>query len=326
MYAAAAAKLAIVFRELSEPALTDLYRDSALRAWGWAEQAFAAPDHGLGDAEHMLEFSGTDYEQKLKPFLQQTSNACIWAAATLFRLTGEDRFNLAVLDRLSGRYDVSLMDAAWEYTNAQQAGAEVATQDKLRSSIVAFARDNIVRKQHLNVAYRNMKIAGAPIGWGEGLAPRHEEAAALIRAHHITGDDEFVATILDGSAHILGANQIGMSFTVGLGHRCPIAPLHADSIAAGIPPPIGITIYGWINPAMLGTYWHIWGPNWAPLSDGVPTKRIEPKRTSLPLYENLIEYPGIVASAEYTVHQTIVTTAAVWAYLHGYRMGRIDRK
>jgi endoglucanase len=313
--------LAIVFRELSEPALSNLYRDSAFRAWEWAEQAFAAPDNGLGDAKRMLEFSGSDYVQKLKPFLQQTGNARIWAGATLFRLTGEDRFNRAVLDRLSGRYDVSLMDAAWEYTNAQQAGAEVATQDKLRSGIVAFARDNIVQQQHLNVAYRNMKIAGAPIGWGEGLAPRHEEAAALIRAHRVTSDEEFVAAMLDGSAHILGANQIGMSFTVGLGYRCPVAPLHEDSIAAGVPPPIGITIYGWVNPATMGTYWSVWGPTWAALSDDVPSKRIEPKRASLPLYEYLIEYPRIVASAEYTVHQSIVTTAAIWTYLYGYRAG-----
>ena len=42
------------------------------------------------------------------------------------------------------------------------------------------------------------------------------EAALLIRAHRMTGAKEFLAAMLDGSAHILGANQIGMSFTIGL--------------------------------------------------------------------------------------------------------------
>ena len=156
--------------------------------------------------------------------------------------------------------------------------------------------------------------------WGEGLAPTHYEAACLIRAHRITGASEFLTTMIDGSSHILGANQIGMTFTTGLGHRWPLAPLHEDSIAAGIESPMGITIYGWAPPAMMmGTYWYVWGPEWAALSDQVPTKRVEPPRKSLPLYEYLIEYPRIIISAEYTLQQTIATTAAVWIYLHGYR-------
>jgi endoglucanase len=156
--------------------------------------------------------------------------------------------------------------------------------------------------------------------WGEGLAPNHNEVALLIRSHRMTGAKEFLATMLDGSAHILGANQIGMSFTTGLGYRWPLAPLHEDSIAAGVPAPMGITIYGWAPPAMMmGTYWYVWGPKWAALSEQVPAKRVEPARASLPVYEFLIEYPRLIISAEYTVQQTIVTTAAVWTYLHAHR-------
>jgi hypothetical protein len=321
-YAAGAAKLAVVLLQLGETELADLYRQSALRAWDWAERTFADPNVAFGDAKQLLGQSDADYEKHLAPILQKTRDARLWAAATLFRLSGQDRFNHVAIESLGGTYGTSAvtMDAAWEYLNVKQSGVDAAVQEKIRRDVVAFARNTIVNSQRMNVSYRNMKIMGSPLWWGEGLAPTHAEAAVLIRAHRITGADEFLAAMLDGSAHILGANQIGMSFTVGLGHRWPAAPLHEDSIAAGISPPAGITIYGWAPPAMMiGAYWYVWGPSWAPLSDEVPAKRIEPIKSSLPLYEFLIEYPRIIMSAEYTVHQTIVTTAAVWAYLHGYR-------
>lgn len=323
-YAAGAAKLAIVLSQLGEPALAELFHDSSLRAWDWAEQALAEPSIAFGEAQQLLGMSDAEYEKHLVPILQRARNARLWAAATLFRLTGQDTFNRIALDRLKGSYGEPLMDGAWEYANAHQPGADLAVQNKIRDDIVAFARNNVVRPQQMHVSYRNMKHFYAPMGWGSGLAPRHEMAAALIRAHRITGDDDFLATMLDGSAHILGANQVGMSFTVGLGHRWPVAPLHNDSIVAAVPSPIGITIYGWINPAMTGSYSFIFGPTWAALSDDVPTKRVEPQRTSLPLYEYLIEYPNFVASAEYTVQQTIVTTAAVWLYLNGHRTTAAD--
>jgi hypothetical protein len=319
-YAAGAAKLAIVLLQLGETALANTYTESARRAWDWAEQALADPNTSFADSQHLLALPATDFEKRLSLVLQRARDVRVWAAATLFRLAGEDRFNRAALDRLSdGTNGPPTMDAAWEYANARQKGANTDVQEKIRRDIVAYTRNNIVRQQQPGTAYRNMKIGGVAIGWGEGLAPGHAEAAALIRAHRITGGDEFLATMLDGSAHILGANQAGMSFTVGLGQRSPSAPLHIDSIAAGVPPPPGITIYGWVNPAMMETYWYVWGPAWAPLSDVVPTKRVEPKRASLPLYEYLIQYPGLVMSAEYTVHQTIFTTAAIWTYLHGCR-------
>jgi endoglucanase len=169
-------------------------------------------------------------------------------------------------------------------------------------------------------AYKTMQRAGSPLMWGSGLAPTAHEASVLIRAHTISGDDKFLGVMQDGSAHILGANQIGMSFTTGLGKRWPLAPLHVDSIVAGLPAPKGITIYGWTTPLMTGIYGLAWNPNWGAFPDNQPEKRVDPApaRTALPYYEFLIEYPWIIISAEYSIHQTIATTAAVWTYLHGY--------
>jgi endoglucanase len=100
--------------------------------------------------------------------------------------------------------------------------------------------------------------------------------------------------------------------------------MHADSIASGTTPPPGITIYGWVTPAMTGGYTWVWGAPWAPLSDSVPEKRVDPApaRNAFPYYEFLIEMPEIIISSEYTVQQTIATTAAVWMYLHAHSGAR----
>jgi hypothetical protein len=76
------------------------------------------------------------------------------------------------------------------------------------------------------------------------IAVAWRAAISLIRAYRLTGDAKYIAAMQDASAHILGANQIGMRFITGLGRHWPQAPLHEDSIAAGIPALKGITIYG----------------------------------------------------------------------------------
>jgi Glycosyl hydrolase family 9 len=326
-YAAAAAKLAIVLKGLGEGELSVMYRDSAIRAWDWGERALAEPETVFGEPRRLLGLSDTDYEKRMNLVLQQARDHKARAAGTLFRLTGQDRFNRAALERLKVWYPATVLDGAWEYSNAHHPEVDTKVQQSVRRLIVETARKYITAPQAGQVAYRTMQWGGLGLMWGSGLAPNKTEASLLIRAHRISGDRGFLATMLDGSGHILGANQIGMSFTTGLGHRWPLAPLHADSIAAGVPPPMGITIYGWTTPGMTGMYWWVWSPASAALSDEVPEKRVEPApaRTVLPYYEFLIEYPWIIISSEYTIHQTIATTAAVWIYLHVYRGGAVGR-
>lgn len=324
-YAAAAAKLAIVFKGLGEATLSALYAESALRAWDWAERATADTDIAFGEARAILGRDSAKVEERVKKLTTDSDNR-LWAAATLYRLTGEERFNQVVINRFKTWVDMQFTraDAGWEYLNAHWPSKEEAVLKHTQRGIRIIATEFIL-KAHPTASYKSMKHTGAPMMWGEGGAANAHELAALIRAYRQSGDKKFISAMLDGSAHILGANQIGMSFTTGLGQRWPRAPLHEDSIAAGIPAPTGITIYGWAHPAPT-SYWYIWGPSWAVLSNEVPTKRVEPFRTSLPIFEYLIEYPGIIMSAEYTVNQTISTTAALWIFLDGYDRGESGAK
>jgi endoglucanase len=177
-------------------------------------------------------------------------------------------------------------------------------------------KDQIAYSTRSQDTYLNCKDIVATMDWGGGNAPTSTVIAALYRTHRMTGDPKYLKIMQDGSAHILGANQIGMSMTVGIGVRCPTAPLHEDSISMGVPPPIGITLYGWATPSQMmpPNYSWVWGPTGAmPTTDA--TKRIDPPLGSLPQYEFLIQYPYLVISQEYTFHQTIATTAAMWMYL-----------
>lgn len=321
IYTAGAAKLAIVFDGLGEAKLADLYRESAERAWTWAEHAMTSPEAGFGDALAILGRNNPKIEKRLEQIYGKPSDSRLWAAATLFRLTGQAGYDWAVVERFEKSVDMQhyRAHAGWEYLNAKWPNRNEAVLWQTRRGIKKQASD-LILKAHPKASYISLKHFYAPMGWGQGGAPAANETAALIRAYRETGDKKYLAAMLKGAAHILGANQIGMSFTIGLGHRWPRSPLHEDSIAAGVPAPTGITIYGWA-PASTVNYSWLFGPSWAALSDKVPTKRIEPFRLAMPIYEFLVDYPRVIASAEYTVAQTITTTAALWAFLDGYDRG-----
>ncbi len=318
-YAAAAAKLAIVLKSIEERELSDLYAASALRAWNWAAQFSSEPRKAYAEAIRLLGGFKENQETRFLTVLRIQSGHRLWAAATLHRLNGKTVFRNAVEDEFKmGLYLYgSRFNAGWEYLIGSHSGRSEDLLEQIRSNISTFAERYIVKPQ-AKWAYKSLKHRDAPMRWGAGLAPNLTEIGSLIRAHSMGAvRDELLAAMLDGSAHILGANQMGMSFTIGLGHRWPKSPLHENSIAAGVPAPKGITVYGWADPAATD-YWWLWGPKWAPLSNEVPTRRVEPHRTALPIFEYFIEHPRMVMSSEYTIHQTIATTAAMWIYLDGW--------
>ena len=86
----------------------------------------------------------------------------------------------------------------------------------------------------------------------------------------------------------------------------------------GVPVPFGITIYGFGPQSAFSPEW-LFGPAWAIFPEGDSTapahRRIHPARFAMPYFEYLIEHPGMVMQQEYTVQQTIVTTAALWLHL-----------
>lgn len=315
-YAAAAAKFAGLLSSLDKSELADVYKDSALRAWSAAEAGFKDPDAFYADALKAAQAGGGysfNWERLRTAIQKSASQYRTSAAGELFRLTGEQSY-AEVFEAGWPKHGVTApaADGAWAYFHA--AGGKPAIKTAIRGSYARQART--IANTMQTAAFPALKHPETPAGWGQGLIPHYDLLQILLRAHVLSGDSKILDVMRLGSAHILGANPLNLSFTTGLGHRNILHPLHEDHRSMGVAAPKGITVYGWA-PLSTPAYDWVFSADGGPLSDdGSREKRIEPFRHALPYFENLIEYPGIIVHQEYTIHQTIGTTAAMWLYLH----------
>lgn len=325
-YAGGAAKLAELLDRLGKPRLAEVYRNSALAAWRAAEKVNSNPEAYYGEAKSIADASGAFasapwdvYAKRLEQAAFQHRTA---AAAALFRLTGEDEYRTIFEAAWAGKMELHghNADGAWEYYRATHPSANKGLQNRIAQMFVTSAQ--AIAKAQDAVAYPSMKHPFAPIGWGQGLAPDYNQTQMFVRAHQISNDNSFLRTMQVASAQILGANQVGLSFTTGLGRRNIKHPLHEDHRAMGVKAPDGITIYGWAPQSETAHEW-IFGPYWSPLpvsgtKENAQSRRIVPNRFAMPFYEYLIEHPLLVMQQEYTVQQSIGTTAGMWLYLHAH--------
>ena len=323
-YSAAAAKLSGVLKGLGKEALATVYRNSALDAWHFSERVMKDPDTYYAEPRAIATkagaFANVPWPAQAEKLQKAASEFRTAAAASLFRLTGNDDFR-SIFEAAwteGGTLFEQTADGAWDYYNATHAGTDPELKKRIRQLFLHQAR--AVAEAQGKVAYASMKHPYAPIGWGQGLAPDFNQTQMFIRAHRLSQDAPLLRTMQVASAHILGANQVGLSFTTGLGVRNVKHPLHEDHRALGIKVPDGITLYGWASQADTAHEW-IFGPPWSPMpvsgtDDNARYRAIAPNRFSMPFYEYLIEHPLVVMQQEYTVHQTIGTTAAMWLYLH----------
>lgn len=323
-YAGAAAKLARLLDRLGKTRIAEIYRQSALAAWRSAEGVNNNSEAHYAEAKAIASSSGAfgavSWEDRAKRLEQAASEHRTAASAALFNLTGEEGYRAIFETAWTGNMELynHNADGAWEYYRTTNPSANKEFQYRIGEMFVAAARS--IAKAQDAVTYPSMKHPFAPIGWGQGLAPDYNQAQLFIRAHQISNDKTLLRTMQVASAQILGANQVGLSFTTGLGRRNIQHPLHEDHRAMGVKAPDGITLYGWAPQSETAHEW-IFGPYWSPLpvsgtKENAQRRRIAPNRFAMPFYEYLIEHPLLVMQQEYTVQQTIGTTAGMWLYLH----------
>jgi endoglucanase len=324
-YAGAAARLALALKARDDR-LSRLFEDSARAAWAAGEKANADPEGFYAEAIDIAERTGgfgpngwAGFRGKLQGAARAARTA---AAGALTRLSGEAVFVESFeASWRAGGFDFEgwWADGAWDYL--QSAVGDSDTKEKIRSAILNNAV--YVHSGSSRQTYPNVKHFYAPMGWGHGLAPDYNSIQLLMRSHRLTGDPAILTAMQNASGQVLGANQLGLSFTTGIGQRTIKHPLHEDHRAMGVDVPAGITVYGWA-PAWQTQYFWVFGPPWTPLpvsgtAENAERRRIEPDRYAMPIFEHIVEHPGVIMQQEYAVHQTIGTTAAMWLYLHGAR-------
>lgn len=320
-YAATAANLSRLLRNLDAGALAEVYMQSAIAAWQAGERGFTDPDTFYADAiaaaAQAGTFADTLWEERREAMQLRASDYRAAAAAALFRLTGRVEYGHIFEERWQAGLSLFAPtgDAAWDYLQASNGQPDIA--EAIRDSFEHEAM--VVVDAQSGFAYPGLKHPAAPSGWGQGGPPAYPELQVLMRAHQLSGNPAILRAMEQAHHVMLGANQLGLSLVTGAGLRTINNPLHEDRLAMAVASPSGITIYGWASQAQTAHGW-IYGPPWSPLpevgeAENAASRRIEPPRFSVPYVEYLVQHPALVMQQEYTVQQTIGTMTALALYI-----------
>jgi len=288
-YAGVAAQAAYVLRNI-DPERSASYQVSAQKAMTWAESAWQ-------------EGQGQDY--------QNVADQRNLAAAELYRLTGDERWHQLYLDTtaftdptvpLVRPKEYNQKEAAFVYAMTEQPDIDGTVQNHARRALLKEAdrqQDAIA-----NTGFKWNKHPYAPMGWGSALGGL--KIIDLLRAHTLSGEDDYLKSAILASQFTLGANPDNTVFTTGLGYRYPQDPLIVDIRATGHEPPPGITIYGPLDIVWRKDYWFV---------EYYAKHLTYPEPWDWPTIETFFDAYLYIPVSEFTVMQTIAPTTYGLGYL-----------
>ncbi len=282
------------------------YKESAIKAWNWAEKQ---------PAEKTLP---TDANRKDPKWLAAHAKEAA-AAVALFRLTRNQSYH----ERFKQVCEI-LEDCKTSYNGG---GIEPMKQDEATFLYACLPDDLAEPKLKKNALNRYVLAGNIAVFWMKNNAfnlatafpgmPMREFCAYftapgmgldIVRAHFLVRDPRFLAAIVASTGFELGANGENLVFTTGVGENPIHFPMKIDYLATGQPAPAGITVYGPSDQSS-GSYseWvHTWFLN---------STRMVPDRTKWPppeSYADIFVWPG---ANEYCVNFPMGMVPYVWCYL-----------
>jgi endoglucanase len=288
VYAGVAARAAF-WLERHRPNYPNPWRESAMRAMEWAEKHW-------GDLD-------------LKEYGHQVQDDRNLAAAELFRLTGEARWNELFLSTTKFQDEKApvwewdshdMRDAAWVYANTDRPGVDPGVKGNCVRALVREADERV--EQEAKTGFKWTSHPWAPAGWGSLTAP---DAETLVRAHALTGDERYLKAAILACQTGLGANPLNLCYTTGLGANSPQNPLHIDSRRTGQPPPPGLTVFGPMDPVRTKDEW----------AQKICAQWVYPEMTAWPAIEAYWDVFMHPMMCEFTVQTPMAVNAYVWGYL-----------
>ena len=221
--ASVAAIAARVYQKF-DPAFAAKNLDAARRAWAWTEEH---PDVVFRNPKGVVTGEYGD---------SNCSDERLWAAAELWRTTGEPTFHLYFL---SHRADfMKTLDSQppenwnqvapmglWGYALANRADADQKAVTEIRDAIVTAARA-VVKNTEAN-PYR-VSLTTKDYVWGSnGVAANY--AMQLLVANKVSPEPAFVNAALDNIHYILGRYTFGLSWVTQVGANPYRHPHHRPS-------------------------------------------------------------------------------------------------
>ena len=285
-YAACAARMAYALRA-SDRALSEVYEESAVRAFDWAEKDYAE--------KFAKEWHKWTRMAQMRLKIQRET-----AAADLFRLTGRED-----CDRLYHELRSPMnYEASFVYATLPEGTGDEALKKECRASILASADRAVACGEttpfRLTTGDPQMTRVGPYSSFY--TIPHNVE---LIRAHYLTGEEKYLAAAIDAAQFAAGANPINLCYTTGVGPRCPENVLHHDSRITGQEAPDGITVFGPYG----------WGFPSGEMIRMLREDNIFPGAFIWPGAESYLDTYRYPSQTEYTVQESIGPNAYQWGYL-----------
>ena len=332
-YAAYAAKLARAYKACGAFDKSELFKESALRAWNYAMDSQNRIIQEF-EIENKGKFVYTEPEKLPDDILYK-------AAINLFMLTEDSDFSSYLTAK---RFEYTLSQAKlamnpWLLCELQESDVPSELPVGAWRKFLLSQADTLLASQS-ELAYRNINWPLKSgyftyLAWGAGLPLRR--GAFLILAWQLTGRMEYRDAALLLIDWMQGANPMGRSMTTGLGVVSPVR-LHCQygSVRGYDDPVPGITPYTFTGEVHIASVWRIFAIREAArkdhefagvnvmllphvISDGAELSDRELRLkllAEIPLWRRFASLEGLaVDQNEYTVWETIAPAAAACAAL-----------
>ncbi|MBN8524666.1 MAG: glycoside hydrolase family 9 protein, partial [Planctomycetes bacterium] len=298
-YAAVAGRAAKVLRPIN-PALADVYLQSARKAFDWAEADYARR-------------TGDGSLAKLKELWRATDNRNL-SALVLYELTGDKALHEVFVATTSLKKPGTPLyawgtaiqaDAAFLYARLDDAKADPELKRNAIAGILALAKasDEYAAGNAFNLTNREKY---RPLFCGFFSTAGGTEQA---RAHYLTGTADHLAGVVRSTQFQTGCNPNNLVYTSGLGANPVRRPLHVDARQTGQAVPEGLTVFGNID------YWQWKGGFWDwPLKFINQPATLWPDAYAWPLTEAYFDINTFVSQNEFVI-DTWAPNVFVWGYL-----------
>lgn len=241
----------------------------------------------------------------------------MYAAATLFRLTGDEKYENTVLQTGKNITASTIIgeDQKWGayslITGNEYVIGDSVFVTKLKNAVMATAE-----QKYSSVNKRACRYGGdlyMPMLVGQGTTPRVFE---LMMGHFLSKDfapdktENYLAALFTTADYFLGCNPLNMAYITHVGVRYPERVMHIDSWyndwGEMVP---GITPYGPWRDQNTSNAIGPWDLHW-------PYKTLFPEGIeNWPGHERWFNNYTTPLNAEFTVHQNTVLSAVVYGYL-----------
>ncbi|MBN8525040.1 MAG: glycoside hydrolase family 9 protein [Planctomycetes bacterium] len=299
LYAAVAARAAKVLRPI-DPALAQVYQDSAQRAYAWAEADYARRNADRSISTLLDLWMAVDARNLsslvLYDLLGDKAYHDAFVASTCLTRPNEDICAWGVHMQSGAAFLYARLDDAKADRQLKQAA--LAAVVKLADDSLAYAAGNV-----FGVTQREK---GRPIFAGFFSTSGGLE---LARAHYLTGKAAYLAGTIRSCQFQAGCNPNNLVYTTGLGSNPVRNPLHVDSRSTGQAAPAGLTVFGNVD------YWShrnsFWDINLRLVNK---PEVIWPDAYAWPLTEAYFDVWMLVSANEFVI-DTWAPNVFVWGYL-----------